>query len=185
MAIVTVEEKRMSAADLIQAHQAGVWRYLRYLGSDPSLADDLTQETFLAVLKKPFQQRSDAETSAYLRTVARHKFLRAIEKTRRGPTLDDLDLAERVWAETHADGGNESLEALKDCLDQVNGRARTAIERRYRDGSSREEIAQELGMSPDGVKTLLRRTGTRCASVWKGSWAAGSVLTRAAAPMRV
>jgi RNA polymerase sigma-70 factor (ECF subfamily) len=148
----------MSAADLIQAHQAGIWRYLRYLGSEPSLADDLTQETFLAVLKKPFQQRSDAETSAYLRTVARHKFLRAIEKMRRGPTLDDLDLAERVWAETHADGGNEYLEALEDCLDQVNGRARTAIEGRYRDGNSREEIAQELGMSSDGVKTLLRRT---------------------------
>ena len=148
----------MSPADLIRAHQAGIWRYLRYLGSDPSLADDLTQDTFLAVLEKPFHQRTDAETSAYLRTVARHKFLRAMEKMRRGPTLDDVELAERVWAETHADGGNEYLAALKDCLDHVNGRARTAIEQRYRDGRSRESIAEELGMSAEGVKTLLRRT---------------------------
>jgi RNA polymerase sigma-70 factor (ECF subfamily) len=148
----------MSAADLIRTHQAGIWRYLRYLGSDPALADDLTQETFLAVIRKPFEQRSDVETSAYLRTVARHKFLRATEKTRRGPTLNDLEVADEVWAETHADGGSEYLEALKDCLDQVQGRARTAIERRYRDGCSREATARELDMSPDGVKTLLRRT---------------------------
>jgi RNA polymerase sigma-70 factor (ECF subfamily) len=148
----------MSPAELIQTHQAGIWRYLRYLGCDTSLADDLTQETFLAVIRKPFEQRTDAETAGYLRTVARHKFLRAIEKSRRGLRIEDIDTAEQIWAETHADGGNDFLDALEDCLGGVNGRARVAIERRYRDGHSRAQIAAELEMTEDGVKTLLRRT---------------------------
>jgi RNA polymerase sigma-70 factor (ECF subfamily) len=158
VATVTVTERPTTAADLIRTHQAGIWRYLRYLGCDPSLADDLTQETFLAVIRKPFEQRSDAETAAYLRTVARHNFLRSVEKSRRWPTLEDLNVAETIWADTHADGGNEYLDALEDCLAEVNGRARTAIQRRYRDGCSRAEIAGELKMTEDGVKTLLRRT---------------------------
>ena len=33
--------------DLIRRHQSGVWRYLRFLGCPPELADDLTQEAKL------------------------------------------------------------------------------------------------------------------------------------------
>ena len=151
-------ERATTAADLIRTYQTGIWRYLRYLGCDASLADDLTQETFLAVIRKPFEQRSDAETAAYLRTVARHLFLKSVEKSRRGPKAEDVAVAESIWAETHADGGNDYLDALEDCLAQVSARALTAIEQRYRDGRSRAEIASELNMTEDGVKTLLRRT---------------------------
>ena len=41
-------------AQLIEKYQVGVWRYLRALGCEPALADDLTQETFLSVLQHPF-----------------------------------------------------------------------------------------------------------------------------------
>ena len=40
--------------ELARRHQAGVWRYLRLLGCAPDLADDLVQETFLQVLRRPF-----------------------------------------------------------------------------------------------------------------------------------
>ena len=42
----------LDAAQLIREHQAGVWRYLRVLGCSRELAEDLTQETFLAVLEQ-------------------------------------------------------------------------------------------------------------------------------------
>ena len=51
-------------AGMIRQHQAGVWRYLRVLGCDSAGADDLTQETFLAVLQKPFQDYNPAATAA-------------------------------------------------------------------------------------------------------------------------
>jgi len=148
---------------LVSAHQAGIWRYLRFLGADETEADDLTQETFLAVLRQPFEDRGPPATSSYLRTVARNLFLMAVRKSGRdpalrGPALADLDLAEEVWAKRASDGGNAYLDALGDCLQALAGRAREAVEMQYRDERSRGEIALALEMTEDGIKTLLRRT---------------------------
>ena len=50
------------------------------------------------------------------------------------------------------------LDALRECVEQLEGRCRQAIDLHYRDGAGREAIAERLEMKPDGVKTLLRRT---------------------------
>jgi RNA polymerase sigma-70 factor (ECF subfamily) len=152
-------QERIDAAGLVRGHQAEVWRYLRFLGCDESQADDLTQETFLAVLRKPFQYRGRSQAAAYLRTVARHQLLMAARKSRRRPTAEDLETAERVWAGQVGDGGGDSyLDALGDCLEELDGRPGVAIDMFYREDRSRAEIAAVLGMTEDGVKTLLRRT---------------------------
>ena len=71
----TTEQRALTPAELVHAHQAGVWRYLCYLGAAPIEADDLTQETFLSVIRRPLEQRSPRETAGYLRTVARRQLL--------------------------------------------------------------------------------------------------------------
>lgn len=153
-----IEHERVTAAELVQRHQADVWRYLRLLGCEASLADDLTQETFLEVLRRPLVDRGPAAAGVYLRKVARNRLLMAVRKTRRGPTLEQVEAAEAVWAETFNAGGNAYLDALDDCLEQLSGRPAEAIEMQYRQGLSRAEIARRLAMQADGVKTLLRRT---------------------------
>lgn len=163
MATATIETRGNYISDLVLAHQAGLWRYLRFLGADEGEADDLTQETFLAVLKQPFEDRGPAAAGAYLRAVARNLFLMAVRKSgrdpsQRGPALADLELAEEVWAKHARDGGNAYLDALAECLETLAGRARSVVEMRYRDERSRDEIAQALEMTEDGIKTLLRRT---------------------------
>jgi RNA polymerase sigma-70 factor (ECF subfamily) len=131
---------------------------LRYLGSSESQADDLAQETFLAVLEKPFEQRCEEATAAYLRTVARNRFLALVRKEKNGPTAADLQFAEEVWSQTAGAGTDEYLDSLDDCLSELTERARRAIELRYRDDRSRADIAAALEMTEDGAKTLLRRT---------------------------
>lgn len=145
-------------SDLVTAYRFEIWRYLRYLGAENSEADDLTQETFLAVWKKPFDYIGPKETGAYLRTVARRQLLMLRRKQKRRPPEFDLDLAEQVWAETVDDSSDDFIEALRDCVDGLTGRPETAIALHYHQQASRNEIAEQLGMTPDGVKTLLRRT---------------------------
>lgn len=158
MAIATVKPPS-DFAQLVRTHQAGVWRYLRFLGADESQADDLTQETFLLVYRRPFVEHSPASTAAYLRTVARRQFLMAVRKSKRRPTLENLDLADEVWARlTGDDGINAYLDALRECLESLEGRARQAIELHYRENQSRAEIGRALEIGEDGVKSLLRRT---------------------------
>lgn len=140
----------------LERHQGEIWRYLRFLGCDPSLADDLTQDTFLAALRgtPPFDDpRAEA---AYLRTVAKH---RLIDVRRRRRLEVDLEAADLAWRELAGpDGGAAYLDALRDCLEALDPRGRAAIEGRYRDERSRAELAAGLGLSEEGVKTLLRRT---------------------------
>ena len=158
MATVSIKPT-FDAAALIEQHQARLWRYLRYLGCDDAQADDLLQETFLAVLRKGIEDRGYAATSAYLRTTARNLFLMALRQSSRQPLLEDLESAEQVWCRWHGDDGGEAhLEALRACLETLDGRARRAVDLRYREERGRAAMAAELEMSEDGVKTLLRRT---------------------------
>ncbi len=172
--MATVSEKRpmemdekTELDDLVRNHQAGIWRYLCYLGAKTGEVDDLTQETFLAVTgmagQVNFEQRSPAQTAAYLRKVARNQLLMARRSQNREIHTVELTAAETVWAESTADGRlDDYLVALADCLENGlsnhDGRARQAIEKFYRHRMGRVEIAAEINMTPEGVKTLLRRT---------------------------
>jgi RNA polymerase sigma-70 factor (ECF subfamily) len=152
-------DRQAEMAALVEAHQAGVWRYLRFLGCDATEADDLVQETFLTVLREGFEVRSPAQTAAYLRTVARNRLLMARRKERNSPPLVDLEAAEAVWCRMAGDDGlSDYLVALAHCLQKaVSPRARRALELQYRDRASRAEIAAELDLAVEGVKTLVRR----------------------------
>ena len=154
-------DRQAEMAGLVRAHQGGVWRYLRFLGCDPTEADDLVQETFLAVLRSGFEIRSPAETGAYLRTVARNRLLMARRRQRNAPPAVDLEAAEAVWARmAGADGLNDYLVALEDCLEKaVSPRARRALELQYRDRASRADWREAGGLDMrDVARRQARRT---------------------------
>ncbi|QDU88138.1 ECF RNA polymerase sigma factor SigE [Pirellulimonas nuda] len=145
--------------ELVCQHQAGLWRYLRYLGAAAAESEDLVQETFLSVARDGFQERSPAETAGYLRTVARNKLLMLRRKQKREPKTSAIEAADAVWAEAAQDDGLSGwIGALRGCVAQLEGRARQAVEMCYRENAGRDAIAEALDMKPDGVKTLLRRT---------------------------
>ncbi len=146
-------------AEIVRLHQADIWRYLRYLGAAGADADDLTQETFLALSRSTFEQRSPGETAGYLRKVARNQLLMLRRKQGRALDTVELDAAERVWATTVGTSSMDALLAtLAECLETLEGRARQAVDLFYRDSRGRSEVATAMQMKPDGVKTLLRRT---------------------------
>jgi RNA polymerase sigma-70 factor (ECF subfamily) len=55
------------------------------------------------------------------------------------------------------DDGEAQLEALRDCLQGLTGRARMALEMRFRDNSSRDDIAAALAITDHGAKNLMQR----------------------------
>jgi RNA polymerase sigma-70 factor (ECF subfamily) len=144
--------------ELIEKHQIGIWRYLRALGCDPAQADDLTQETFLAVLQRPFYDYGSAATAAYLRKVAHNHFISVQRRAGKVTAVENIEEFDKSWEKwTATDGGEALLEALQECLQQLTDRARMALEMRFRDRESRVEIAVALGITEHGAKNLMQR----------------------------
>jgi RNA polymerase sigma-70 factor (ECF subfamily) len=152
------EHGKIDAGRLIDDHQAGIWRYLRALGCDRSEADDLTQDTFLAVLQRPFVNYSPAATAAYLRKVARNRFISARRRSGRLVFLEQIEELDRTWMRLASDDhGDALLDALRECLSELTERARHALTMRFRDRLPRAEIARTLEITEHGAKNLMQR----------------------------
>ncbi|MHC4513314.1 MAG: RNA polymerase sigma factor [Planctomycetota bacterium] len=152
------QPEQVGVAEWVGRHQGYVWRYLRYLGCESNLAEDLAQETFLAAFVHGIPDKNPPTAQAWLRTTARNLYCaHARQVQRRGEMtrLQELDAVFEVHA--HPDLGQSYLAALDQCLQLLDGRGREVLHLRYREGASRAEMATAIGLSEEGVKTLLRR----------------------------
>lgn len=150
-----------STADaLVRGHLHGVWRYLRMHGADAHVADDLTQEAFVVALQKGAAELEPAATAVFLRRTARLLFLRHLRDREHAVQL--ADAVDEAWErDCAADDGDALLDALRNCVGELQGRARRAIELCYGIGREapreRAAAAADLGLQGNGLKTLLQR----------------------------
>lgn len=150
----------LGPTELIARHQRGVWRYLRMLGCDDSTADDLTQETFLRVLRREkFVQHSDAATSSYLRRTAYNLLVSDHRKHKRVQTMAESSVMDEVWDRWAGKdiGGDRAIEVLRECFGLLTERAQKALKMRFATEASRVEIADELNISDHGARNLMQR----------------------------
>ena len=145
-------------ARLIQTYQTGVWRYLRAMGCESALAEDLTQETFLAVMQRPFNDVSPAATSAYLRKTALNMLISHQRRVGRVRAVENIEQLDQTWMRWAGDDDGETvLLHLRDCLARLTERARLALEMRFRGENSRADIAAALEITEHGAKNLMQR----------------------------
>lgn len=143
------------AESFVREHQAVVWRYLRLLGASAADADDLLQETFLRVLRRPGPPVAASTAIAVLRTIARGLWIdrhRWLQRRRLVRWADELD--ENLAATGDAEH-EPWLDALSVCRSKLTERAQLALDLAYRDGRGRHEVARELGLAPNTVRNLL------------------------------
>jgi RNA polymerase sigma-70 factor, ECF subfamily len=149
-------------AALVRAHQEELWRYLRFLGCDNALAEDLTQETFLALLRNPAVLENVGSLPSYLRSIARNLFFKRHAGASPAIPLEELPDADAVWSAVVKDkDAGPYLEALRACVDGLDERSRRALALQYRERLPLDAAATALDLSREGVKTLLRRIRER------------------------
>ncbi len=142
--------------ELMRTHQRHIWRYLRALGCDDALADDLTQEVFVKVYDKAFDDISFVSSAVYLRTAARNALFNLRKRQGREQALgDDYEAAWTLL--TPQEDSDERLAYLRDCLGELPGRGRAAIDLYYREGLDQAAVAERTGSSEEAVKALLKR----------------------------
>jgi len=158
-----------------------LYRYALARVKDPSSAEDLVQETFLAALKaRPnFQGRSTLRT--WLIAILKHKIVDHIRKKVREQTSDKVEAIFDAAANDSGDAGfngrghwnnppgkwavnptklyeqKEFIDILYHCLGELPQRQAKAFMMREIDGLSTDEICKALGISATNSWVIVYR----------------------------
>ena len=159
---------------------------------DPSIAEDLVQETFLAALKarKNFQGRSTART--WLVAILKHKIVDHIRKQVREPRSDKVESILNTTApvdSSFTDEGDwqirpskwaidpmklyeqkEFMDILYHCLGELPERHAEAFMMREIDGLSTEELCKLLNISATNSWVMLYRARMWLQRCLENSW---------------
>jgi RNA polymerase sigma factor (sigma-70 family) len=139
---------------LFARHAEDVRRYVLMVLRNRSDADDVVQQTFLKALRALRAGVRPQRPRPWLIAIAHNECRMHFRRASRRPFEVDLELAAEAVA---AEEGSESVEAVRDALDQLAPKQRSALVLRELEGRSYAEIAQLLELSDSAVETLLFR----------------------------
>jgi RNA polymerase sigma-70 factor (ECF subfamily) len=132
--------------------------FLHRCGGSVTVAEDLTQETFVAAVAELAKDRPVTAPAAWIHGIARHKLLdhyRRQERVER--SLAAAWEAEQLETELVVEDRHETRERAVEALASIPASQRAALVVCYLDGYSVPEAAGLLGKSVEAVESLLAR----------------------------
>jgi len=145
-----------------------VYAYLMSRTGNVALAEELTQETFIEVIRNPrtFDGRSDP--IPWLIGVARHRLARAfqrhrLDQSRSTPIVPELDIAARDTTR-----GVDERDDLGRAMAVLPSDQRTALMLRFLDDLPVKEVAAVIGRSEDATESLIRRARRAFEDAYRG-----------------
>ena len=148
---------------------ADVYRYLyRGVIGNRSLAEDLTQETFAAVVTAAREGRSEVQSLPWMLGIARHKL---IDHYRRAEN-EQRSLASMWSGAGEADDAFDELEferpaQVVELLRNLSPRHRLVLILRYLDDLPVREVARSIGASVPAAESQLIRARRQLARAYK------------------
>lgn len=147
-------------ADVYARYHERIWSFLLRLSGRPHLAEDLFQETWLAVARGAGRLRDDTDLRAWLFTVARNRH----RSYKRWAMLDIARLlAFGSGPVAHALAPDEEAEAraaaarAEAAFAQLSDAHREVLLLVVGEGLSATQTGAVLGLSPEAVRQRLRR----------------------------
>ncbi len=133
-----------------------VYGYLLHrCGGSADVAEDLTQETFLAAVSELRRGRRVEHPLAWVVGIARHKLIDHYRRRERAERLFSAGDVEPL--EAPAEGTEAVRERTIAALARVPAAQRAALVLRHLDGFTVPEVAGALGRSIEAVESLLVR----------------------------
>lgn len=148
---------------LMREHADMLLAFLNASVRDPHAVDDIFQETMVVAWRRLDDFDHTRSFPKWLRGIASKLILAHFRKSGRNPLHIDestLEWMESRFAQVQrlqGDTLSEKLDLLRDCIARLSEENRTAIEARYIDQDSLEEIVHKLGLALQTVKKRLYR----------------------------
>ena len=140
--------------ELVRRRQSAIRNLLRRLTRDPSLADDIAQQTFVQGWQSIRGLKSPAAFAGWLRQIAVNFWLRAARSRKLEVPLQDL----RSDSQFAATAERLDLDAA---LAQLPADVRLCIVLAYSEGLSHGEISQSTSIALGTVKSHINRGSAR------------------------
>jgi len=172
-----LEKARRKDADaergLYERHVDRVY-YLAYrMTGDETMAQDITQDTFIKAFDKLDSFRGDSKFSTWLHRIATTVTLNALRKVKKFRLEGPMELADNVGAGTvHAEP--DLTEKLYRAIDSLPERYRTVVVMHDVEGYKHQEIAGALGIEVGTSKAQLSRARAQLREMlsdFAGEWA--------------
>ena len=140
---------------LFERYSQDLYRFALYLSGDPSLAEEIAQETFVRLWVMAGEIR-EGTVKAYLLTIARNLCLTEKKRAARQVILDGELPDPKPGPEAEALGRLE-LEAVLNALQSLPEVDRAALLMHVQEGLPYAAIASALGLSTAAVKVRVHR----------------------------
>ena len=152
LAALAAAGDRPAFGELVRRHGSAVRGLLRRMGAEPSLADDIAQDAFLAAFERIVEFRGEGAFSAWVRKIAARLYVR------RWRTEARYALESETVDESH--GGEASAAAridLDEALKTLSPAERMCVSLCYGAGVSHAEAAEALTAPLGTVKSHVKR----------------------------
>lgn len=146
--------------ELYECHRLGIYRYLYYRTGDPQVADDLTSEVFLRMIRAlPGYKFQDVAFQAWLFQIAHNLLNDHYRKMsiRNTVQLEENTMEDPLNPRTRPVEHSLNSVTLQKALERLSIDQRDVIVMRFITGLPISEVAQALHKSEDAVKALQRR----------------------------
>ncbi|HYG73664.1 MAG TPA: sigma-70 family RNA polymerase sigma factor [Planctomycetota bacterium] len=148
-------------AEVVRRYQKDVWRVVVSLLHNFDASQELVEQVFVEAYLSLDQFERGKDFSFWIKGVARNVVREELrKKTRESKRLEVYRdhliarLDDDAQAESHESELKESLAGCREKLPEVSARA---LDLRYRQGKSFEEIAEEMGRTVEATRQLLSR----------------------------
>lgn len=148
---------------LFERHHRGVYQFCLQITRNPSLAEDLTQEVFIKVLKKASSFRGEGCFKAWLYNVARNRTFDELRKNkRRGTNVPEAHaetnpaLVDELNAERRT-SDSQRISQLEAAMARLPEAAREVIWLGRFEFDGYDDLAQALGCKPGAARVRMHR----------------------------
>ncbi|MDX1594077.1 MAG: sigma-70 family RNA polymerase sigma factor [Gammaproteobacteria bacterium] len=140
---------------IVSEYSQDVFRYAFWLCRDRTMAEELSQETFLRAWKAIDSLDDEKAAKSWLFTIVRRENARQYER-KRLDMVDDVDF-ERVGAPREEYDTSTEAFVLRRALEALPEEYREPLVLQVIGGYSTEEIAEQMGIKAGAVMTRLFR----------------------------
>ena len=157
-----LERDEGALREVMSTYGGLVFAMAKRVVADPTMAEEVAQDAFLALWRRPSSYNSDrGSLQSFLLGVTRNK---AIDLVRHEESLKKTKVALITEAEATSEGesgnepvvGMEERDELRAALSSLSDVQREAVVLAYFGGRTYREVAEELGIPEGTAKTRLR-----------------------------